>query len=71
MNGKCAKRIRWAALASSPITYRQLKQEYKQLPYHRRPKMVGIPYPFPSHKERIKQRKRTMKVKYETRNRTR
>ena len=50
MNGKAAKRIRFAAWRSSS-SYKQLKREYKIQPYHRRPKSKH--WPKHSHKQRL------------------
>lgn len=45
MNGKVCKRIRIAAWISTR-DYKQLKREYKALPYHRR-KMPKLSSPYP------------------------
>lgn len=66
MNGKCAKRIRFGALAAicsgsdKGLNFRQiyksLKRSYKELSYHKRPNLYGKE----GHSSRLKTRHRTI-----------
>lgn len=54
MNGKAAKRIRLASEGSG-VPVKQLKREYKALPYHRRKLWTGAGIEIASHKRAIAQ----------------